>query len=86
MTLPSSSHPNDPLVLCRQRQRHLEWRMTLTNYRGDLRLSIWPFFAADDGDWRPCSPKYGGGLQVPFERLPELVSALELAMAEGGAE
>ena len=66
------------------RQRDKLWRINLVEYQGEWRLSVWPWFEKD-GEWFPCAARFGGGFQVPLNRLPELVEALQTARAEGGA-
>jgi hypothetical protein len=60
------------------------WRIELSEYNGQKRLSIWPHYQhLKTGELRPC----GGGWQqasgciVPVERVEELAAALS-AMAE----
>lgn len=71
-------------LLFEQTQRDKLWQIRLVQYQGDWRLSVWPFFQRD-GEWFPCAARFGGGFQVPLDRLPELVEALQTARAEGGA-
>lgn len=75
---------NQDKSLFELRQRDKLWRLRLVEYQGDLRLSVWPYFERD-GAWFPCAARFGGGFQVPLDRLPELVEALQGAVAEGGA-
>jgi hypothetical protein len=67
-----------------KRQRHLLWRIGMTEHQGKRRLSIWPWYSSDDGEWRPCSPRFGGGFQIELTRVPELIDTLQAIMAEGG--
>ena len=59
------------------------WRIGLSEYRGETRLSIWAHYRdRQSGDWRPCGGRgEANGCIVPVERLDELAEALT-AMAE----
>jgi hypothetical protein len=61
--------------------RHV-WRLEATEWNGERRLQVWPWFRPKEGgDLRPCSPRLptGGGFAVPLERLPALIAALSAA-------
>ena len=66
------------------RQRDKLWRFNVSEYQGERRLSVWPWYERD-GEWFPCAARFGGGFQVPLGRVPELADALQGVMAEGGA-
>ena len=59
------------------------WRIGLSDFRGETRLSIWAHYRdRQSGDWRPCGGRgEANGCIVPVERLDELAEALT-AMAE----
>ena len=54
------------------------WRIALSEYRGETRLSIWAHYQdRHRGDWRPCGGRReANGCIVPVERLDELTEAL----------
>lgn len=54
------------------------WRIGLSEYRGETRLSIWAHYQdRQSGDWRPCGGRgEANGCIVPVERLDELAKAL----------
>jgi hypothetical protein len=59
------------------------WRISLSEYGGEHRISIWSHYRdRQSGDWLPCGGKRDApGCIVPAERVDELASALS-AMAE----
>lgn len=80
-----TDNDDKPPPLFMQRQRDKEWRFAIAEYQGRERLSIWPFFQSDNR-WLPCAARFGGGVQIPLDRVPELIAALQSAIADGGAE
>lgn len=74
---------NQEKLLFEQSQRDKLWQFKLVQYQGDWRLSVWPFYQRD-GAWLPCAARFGGGFQVPLDRVSELVEALQGAVAQGG--
>lgn len=64
--------------------RHV-WRLEATEWNGAPRLQVWPWFRdRDSGDLRPCAQRYGGGFAIPLDRVPELIEALQAALANDG--
>lgn len=59
--------------------KHL-WRFQLTDEGGKPVLSVWPWFTSKDGELLPCSPRFGGGLQIPLECLSDLRDAIDRAI------
>lgn len=59
------------------------WRIALSEFRGEPRLSIWAHYQdRQSGDWKPCGGwRDANGCIVPVERVEELAEALS-AMAE----
>jgi hypothetical protein len=43
-------------------------------------VSIWPWFTAADGELRPGAARYGGGFQMPLDRLADLRDAIDEAI------
>lgn len=54
------------------------WRIGLSEYCGEQRLSIWSHYRdRQTGDWLPCGGKRDApGCIVPAERVDELVDAV----------
>ena len=54
------------------------WRIGLSEYAGEQRLSIWSHYRdRQSGDWLPCGGKRDApGCIVPAERVGELADAL----------
>ena len=54
------------------------WRIALSEYAGEQRLSIWSHYRdRQTGDWRPCGGKRDApGCIVPADRVDELAEAL----------
>ena len=59
------------------------WRITLSEYGGERRLSIWSHYRdRKSGDWLPCGGKRDApGCIVPADRVDELANAI-CSMAE----
>ncbi len=58
------------------------WRVQLCNYNGNGKVSVWPWYEAQDG-LRPCKASFiRNGLQMPPERLWALGEAIMAAKAE----
>ena len=57
------------------------WRMAISEYRGESRLSFWAHYRdRETGEWKPCGGKREcPGFIVPADRQPEL-EAVILAM------
>lgn len=55
------------------------WRIGLSEYGGDQRLSIWSHYRdRKSGDWLPCGGKRDApGCIVPADRVDELAEAIE---------
>ena len=65
--------------------RHV-WRLESTEWNGAGRLQVWPWFRdRGSGELRPCAQRYGGGFAIPLDRVPELIAALQSALANGDA-
>ena len=54
------------------------WRVTLSEYGGEQRLSIWSHYRdRQSGDWLPCGGKRDApGCIVPADRVDELAEAV----------
>jgi hypothetical protein len=55
------------------------WRITLSEYGGEQRLSIWSHYRdPQSGDWLPCGGKRreAPGCIVPADRVDELAEAV----------
>lgn len=64
-------------MLFEQEHGRLLWRLDDTEWKGQRRIQVWPWYSPKDGgDPRPCAPRYGGGFAIPLERVPELIAAL----------
>lgn len=64
-------------TLFEQEHGRLLWRLEDTQWNGQRRLQVWPWYHPTDGsDPRPCSARFGGGFAVPLDRVPELIAAL----------
>jgi hypothetical protein len=48
------------------------WRVEASNFNGNARVSIWPYYAHHDGSMKPGR----GGLQVPLEQVDAFIEAL----------
>jgi hypothetical protein len=67
--------------------RNQVWRFQITTKpKGGAVLSIWPWYHGDDGTLKPGAAKFGGGFQMPLERLPDLARALTVATAHYAPE
>lgn len=67
-----------PVIFEHEQGRHT-WRVEATEWNGEQRLNVWPWYQPKDGgELRPCSPTYptGGGFNVPLERVRELIAVL----------
>lgn len=60
------------------------WRIGLSEYRGEQRLSIWSHYRdRQSGDWLPCGGKRDApGCIVPADRVGELASTLSEMAAQ----
>jgi hypothetical protein len=54
------------------------WRISLSEYEGERRLSIWSHYRdRQTGDWLPCGGKRDApGCIVPADRVDELAEAV----------
>ena len=57
--------------------RHHTWRVQIVDVRGVPTVSVWPWFRGKDGELHPGAPRFGGGFQMPVERLTELRDAID---------
>ena len=48
------------------------WRVEPSNFNGNARVSIWPYYAHHDGSLRPGR----GGLQVSLEQMEAFIEAI----------
>jgi Transcriptional Coactivator p15 (PC4) len=48
------------------------WRVESSNFNGNARVSIWPYYAHHDGSMKPGR----GGLQVPVEQVDAFIEAI----------
>jgi hypothetical protein len=66
-----------PPALFEQEHGRLVWRIDATEWNGQPRVQVWPWFPPKEGGGlRPCAARFGGGFAIPLERLPELIAAL----------
>lgn len=65
------------------RYRNQVWRVQVTAVHGNPTVSVWPWFTNAEGELRPGLARYGGGFQMPRERLVELRDAIDLAIQSG---
>jgi hypothetical protein len=73
----------DSAFIFDHRYRAHQWRFQIAAHpKGGKVLSVWPWFQDSAGEWRPGSARYGGGFQMPLERLGELAEALTAAAAQ----
>ena len=58
--------------------RHNLWRITVSEYDGAQRLSIWSHYRdCQTGDWLPCGGKRDApGCIIPADRVEELAEAI----------
>ena len=71
--------------LFEQEHRGHIWRLQATEWNGKPRLQVWPWYReAGSGELRPGSSKNGGGFAIPLDRVPELIEALQGALADDG--
>lgn len=64
-------------TLFEQEHGRMLWRLADTQWNGQRRIQIWPWYQPKDGsDPRPCAQRFGGGFAIPLDRLPELIAAL----------
>jgi hypothetical protein len=72
------------LIFEQEHGQHV-WRLEATEWNGEARLQVWPWFRSKDGgDLRPCAARYGGGFAIPLKRLGELMTALQAIEQHGG--
>lgn len=65
------------MTLFEQEHGRFLWRLEATQWNGQRRLQVWPWYQPKDGgDPRPCSSRYGGGFAIPLDRVSELIAAL----------
>lgn len=70
-------------TLFEQEDGRLIWRLDDTQWNGQPRLQIWPWYRPSDGsEPRPCSARHGGGFAIPRARVPELIAALSSIAVE----
>jgi hypothetical protein len=62
------------------RYRNQVWRVQVAEVHGKPTVSIWPWFTADNGELRPGAARYGGGFQMPLDRLADLRDAIDEAI------
>lgn len=73
---PDSDRQRARTIFEQETGRHV-WRLDVTEWNGQPRLQVWPWYRpADGGELRPCSARYGGGFPIPIDRVPELQAAL----------
>jgi hypothetical protein len=78
-TLPVAQRGDDAgAMLFEQERGRLIWRFQESEWNGQRRVQVWPWYRPKDGgDLRPCAERYGGGgFAVPLDRVPELIAAL----------
>ena len=51
------------------------WRVEATNFNGNPRVSIWPYYAHHDGSMKPGR----GGLQIPLDQVEAFLIAISEA-------
>jgi hypothetical protein len=62
------------------RYRHQLWRVQIAEVHGVPTVSDWPWFTGKDGELRPGAARFGGGFQMPLDRLTELRDAITKAL------
>jgi hypothetical protein len=68
------------MFLFEHRYRHQVWRVQIATVNGKPTVSIWPWFNGKDGELHPGAARFGGGFQMPFDRLVELRDAIDAAI------
>lgn len=63
--------------------RNRLWRFQPMVRDGTLRLHVWAWFRASDGEWRPCKGNEVGFV-IPQERFGELAGELTAFAAQNG--
>lgn len=48
------------------------WRVESSNFNGNPKVSIWPYYAHQDGNIKPGR----GGLQLPLEQVDGFIDAI----------
>ena len=62
--------------------RNNRWRVQIANVHGKPTVSIWPWFTGKNGELHPGAARFGGGFQMPVERLTELRDAIDRVISE----
>lgn len=83
-TIPTNSNGPPGASLFEIDYKDRLWRVSLTNYGGRDRLSIWPHYRdKQTNEWRPCgsrcrcgASRESAGLIVPLESVGELLEGL----------
>ena len=66
------------------RYRDKLWRIGLSEYRGQRRVSVWSHYLDNEtGEWKPCGGKSNApGFIVPSDRADELAATLAALATE----
>lgn len=65
------------MTLFEQEHGRLTWRLERTEWNGQERVQVWPWYQPKGGgELRPCAARFGGGFAIPLDRVPELIAAL----------
>lgn len=62
--------------------RNHTWRVQIVDVHGAPTVSVWPWFRGKDGELYPGAARFGGGFQMPVERLSELREAIDRALMQ----
>ena len=65
------------------RYRNQVWRVQVTTVHGNPTVSVWPWFTTAEGELRPGVARYGGGFQMPLDRLADLRDAIDRTINSG---
>ncbi len=63
--------------------RNHKWRVQIVDVRGNPTVSFWPWFTSAGGELCPGAARFGGGFQMPVERLAELRDAINGVLGDG---
>jgi len=69
---------NPAAFLFEQEHGSKTWAVQVSDWNGQPRLQVWPWYRTKEGgELRPCAARYGGGFAIPMDRVPELIAALQ---------
>lgn len=73
------------MTVFEQEYRGQLWRVARMPWNGRDRLNVWPFFRVE-GTGELRAGKRGSGFNVPLDRVPELITALQTVLANDAAQ